>query len=112
MSYSHDEKNALIRAILGATSRPRNALADLVSPTPASALPGSVPNISQLKRRRVFFSFHYADIMRVNNVCLSGEFVNSASQAGRDVEGFYDNGLWESRRREGDDAIKALIREG
>jgi len=60
----------------------------------------------------VFFAFHYADILRVNNVRLSGEFTKSASNSGRDVEGFYDNSLWESRKRSGDDAIRNLIRDG
>lgn len=86
-------------------------MADLVTPHTPTLL-SSALKMTQVKRRRVFFSFHHADIMRVNNVRLSGEFANSASQSGRDIEGFYDSSLWESRRREGDDAIKALIREG
>lgn len=50
--------------------------------------------------------------LRVNNVRLSGEFVKSASTAGREIEGFYDNSLWESKKGYGDDAIKDLIRDG
>jgi hypothetical protein len=72
----------------------------------------SLFGIPQAKKRRVFFSFHYADIMRVNNVRLSGEFAKSSADSGRDVEGFYDNSLWESRKRDGEEAVRNLIREG
>src|SRR5262249_17409975 len=56
------------------------------------------------------FSFHYADIMRVNNVRLSGEF--SSQSESRKIEGFYDNSLWERRKIDGPDSVKNLIREG
>lgn len=89
---------------------PRNSLAD-VAPPFGSGL-GSILGITQAKKRRVFFSFHYADIMRVNNVRMAGEFAKSSSDSGRDVEGFYDNSLWESRQRDGEEAIRNLIRDG
>jgi hypothetical protein len=118
MSGPYDDKNALWRA-LGGVGSPRNSLADLVTPPSGGSfgalspsLLGSILGTAQTKRRRVFFSFHYADITRVNNVRLSGEFAKSASDSGRDVEGFYDNSLWESRKRDGDEAIKNLIRDG
>ena len=64
-------------------------------------------------KRKVFFSFHYNDIMRVNNVRLSQEFKSSeSSSGGRSIEGFYDNSLWESKRLSGPDALKQLIRDG
>ena len=66
----------------------------------------------QQKKRRVFFSFHYKDIMRVNNVRNSGEFARSSSDAGRNIEGYYDASLWESRKLDGDDSLKRLIRDG
>lgn len=66
----------------------------------------------QTKKRNVFFSFHYADVMRVNNVRNSGEFKQAASDGGRSIEGFYDYSLWESRRLNGEDGLKRLIREG
>jgi hypothetical protein len=107
VSNSFDDRNALMRAIMGGALRPQNTLADLIKPTPPSGLPlGSILGIPQTKRRRVFFSFHHADIMRVNNVWLSGEFVKSASDAGREIEGLYDNSLWESKKRYGNDAIR------
>lgn len=73
---------------------------------------GSYYPISQVKKRRTFFSFHYADIMRVNVVRKSGEFATSSGSAGRHIEGYYDASLWESRKLEGPDALKRLIREG
>ncbi|MGN7805779.1 TIR domain-containing protein [Ensifer sp. 22521] len=66
----------------------------------------------QQKKRRVFFSFHYKDIMRVNNVRKSDEFSRSSSDAGRSIEGYYDASLWESRKLEGDEGLKRLIRDG
>jgi hypothetical protein len=119
MSNPFDDKSPLWRALGGVSSaRPSNPFADLS----AAAAPGSFGSLSpglgsilgtaQTKRRRVFFAFHYGDILRVNNVRLSGEFSKSASDSGREVEGFYDNSLWESRKRIGDDAIRDLIRDG
>jgi len=118
MSNPPDDKNLLWRALGGVgSSRPKNSLADFFTTTPApfgslASGMGSLLSSVQTKRRRVFFAFHYADILRVNNVRLSGEFAKSASNSGRDVEGFYDNSLWESRKRNGDDAIRNLIRDG
>lgn len=73
----------------------------------------------QKRKRKVFFSFHYADIMRVNNVRNSGEFRMSGPSAQgalgasqRDVEGYYDYSLWERRKLDGPDALKRMIREG
>jgi hypothetical protein len=111
-----DDKNPLWRAIAGVDlSPPTNSLADLIACTPPPSFGsglGSFLGTVQTKRRRVFFAFHYADILRVNNVRLSGEFTKSASESGREVEGFYDNSLWESRKRSGDDTIRNLIRDG
>ncbi|MDX7953720.1 TIR domain-containing protein [Lichenihabitans sp. Uapishka_5] len=63
-------------------------------------------------KRKVFFSFHYADVMRVNNVRLSGEFKTKDHYNGRDVQGFYDKSLWESRKRDGEESLRSLIRTG
>ncbi len=77
--------------------------------TPANGAP---------RKRNVFFSFHYADIMRVNNVRLCGEFKGSSpadvlyGPTKRSIEGFYDKSLWESRKLDGPDALKNLIRDG
>jgi hypothetical protein len=77
-----------------------------------SGLFGLNPIVAQQKKRRTFFSFHYADIMRVNVVRNSGEFAKSALEAGRNIEGYYDGSLWESRKRQGDESLKELIRTG
>ncbi|CDN57665.1 Hypothetical protein RG1141_PA08330 (plasmid) [Neorhizobium galegae bv. officinalis bv. officinalis str. HAMBI 1141] len=73
---------------------------------------GLYPPVVQQKKRRTFFSFHYADIMRVNVVRMSGEFATSSTAFGRNIEGYYDGSLWESRKLQGDDALKSLIRTG
>jgi MTH538 TIR-like domain (DUF1863) len=91
---------------LGATSPPTHSLGLLGRLSP-EVVPAPAPT-----KRRTFFSFHYADVMRVNNVRNSGEFKTSSQTSGRAVEGFYDGSLWESRKLEGPEAIKNLIRSG
>lgn len=56
--------------------------------------------------RKVFFSFHYADIMNANIVRNSGQFKLTSET------GFYDASLWESAKTQGDSAIKRLIDKG
>ena len=56
--------------------------------------------------RRVFFSFHYADIMNANIVRMSGEFKPTKET------GFYDASLWEEAKTKGDAAIQKLIDDG
>ncbi len=56
--------------------------------------------------RKVFFSFHYADVMNANIVRNSGEFKPTAET------GFYDSSLWEAAKTTGDSAIKPLIDKG
>ncbi len=57
--------------------------------------------------RRVFFSFHYDDIMNANIVRNSGQFKPTAET------GFYDSSLWESTKAKGGDAaIQRLIDAG
>jgi MTH538 TIR-like domain (DUF1863) len=57
--------------------------------------------------RRVFFSFHYDDIMNANIVRMSGQFKPTAET------GFYDSSLWEEARRKNDDpALQRLIDAG
>jgi hypothetical protein len=60
-------------------------------------------------KRRAFFSFHYEDIMRVN-VVRNAWKIDHPDNA--HMRSFQDSSLWESRKLEGDDAIKRLIREG
>jgi hypothetical protein len=52
---------------------------------------------------KVFFSFHYKDLWRVNVVRNTGLVEGFA------VAGFHDASLWEETQRMGGDAIKRLI---
>ncbi len=62
------------------------------------------------QKRRVFFSFHYQlDIWRANQVRQSWRFRREGE---REAEGFFDGSLWESSRRQGEESLKALIRQG
>src|SRR5689334_18298875 len=56
--------------------------------------------------RRVFFSFHYADVMNANIVRNSGQFKPTKET------GYYDASLWEKERTKGDAALKKLIDDG
>lgn len=53
--------------------------------------------------RKVFFSFSYNDLWRVNVVR------NSAVLDGSSLAGFHDASIWEEIKRQGDDAIRASI---
>lgn len=69
--------------------------------TPRPALPVAV-------KRKAFFSFHFYDLMRVN-VVNAWKIAHPESAL---IRSFYDSSLWESRKLEGDEAVKRLIREG
>lgn len=57
--------------------------------------------------RRVFFSFHYErDIWRVNVVR------NSWVTLDRVAAGFWDASLWETAKKQGDEAIRRMIGNG
>jgi hypothetical protein len=62
-----------------------------------------------LQKRRVFFSFHFSDIMRVNNVRQAWKIDHPDAIR---MRSFYDSSLWERRQIEGPEAVKRLIREG
>lgn len=61
------------------------------------------------KKRKAFFSFHFDDIMRVNNVRNAWKITHPDSPQ---MRSFYDSSLWESRKLEGAESLKRLIREG
>lgn len=65
--------------------------------------------IGAAKKRKAFFSFHYDDIMRVNNVRNAWKIMHPDSPL---MRSFYDSSLWEARKAEGPEALKKLIREG
>jgi hypothetical protein len=73
-----------------------------------SLAPPSSPLKAAVKRK-AFFSFHYDDIMRVNVVRNAWKIDHPDNAL---MRSFYDSSLWESRKLEGDDAVKRLIREG
>lgn len=81
----------------------------LLSQSPPRALPplpkrAAPPQAGlQQRKRMTFFSFHFDDLFRVNNV---------RNQVPGGESTFYDSSLWESRKLSSDDAIKRLIREG
>lgn len=54
--------------------------------------------------RRVFFSFHYDDVMRVQQIRQMGAFV------GKEVVRFEDKAAYEKVKKQGDAAIKQWIR--
>lgn len=56
--------------------------------------------------RKVFFSFHYRDLWRVNVVRNNGMIEGYAPA------GFHDASLWESTKKEGDKALQQLIDHG
>ena len=62
-----------------------------------------------VKKRKVFFSFDFDDIMRVNNVRNSWKIDHPDAPYERS---FYDSSLWESKKLEADEALKRLMREG
>lgn len=60
-------------------------------------------------KRRVFFSFNFDDIMRVNNVRNAWRAHNRHAP---DISSFTDSSLWESRKLEAPESVKSLIRNG
>ena len=100
------------------------ALADLFlpsiigSPTPA-AFPFGIPPASHAAptppvaapvRRKVFFSFHYQEDIRRSCIVRKSYMFRPGSKP--PSASFYDGSLWEKSRREGDDSLKRLIRQG
>jgi MTH538 TIR-like domain (DUF1863) len=56
--------------------------------------------------RRVFFSFHYQYVWKVNQIRSIPNVTGTAAA------GFQDASLWEESKKKGDKAIKAMIDEG
>jgi hypothetical protein len=56
--------------------------------------------------RRVFFSFHYKHVWKVNQIRSMPNITGTAAA------GFQDASLWEESKKKSDRAIKALIDEG
>jgi hypothetical protein len=77
----------------------------LYAPSPKPA-PAYVPTPV---KRKGFFSFHYADIIRVNNVRNAWKIDCPDRE---DKRQFYDRSLWESVQRKSPEGLKSLIRRG
>jgi hypothetical protein len=69
----------------------------------------ALPLAREPTKRKGFFSFHFDDLMRVNNVRNAWKIAHPNKSFMRN---FYDRSLWESKKRESDDALKALICQG
>jgi hypothetical protein len=98
------------QGMLGNLERQRRTiLGGGLLPPPAPRL-GSLASLYATPiKRRAFFSFHFDDVMRVNNVRQSWRLHNAGTIL---VPSFTDSSLWESKQLEGDEALKRLIREG
>ncbi len=96
-------------------TRPLGSLADFVAPpvpSPFNALytpPPKPTPVAPETKRKAFFSFHFDDIMRVNNVRNAWKINHPDSSLNRS---FYDSSLWEARKLVGPAGIKQLIRSG
>jgi antiphage defense system Thoeris ThsB-like protein len=115
MGSQDDYVSALLR--FGSRGRGNSLLGLVTPPTPANALwptpnnaLGNVLATTPPKvKRRAYFSFHFDDIMRVNNVRNAWKIDHPDNALYRSFE---DSSIWERRQLEGDDAVKRLIREG
>jgi hypothetical protein len=88
--------------------RPFGTLGDLIAPPlrPSYAPPPKPRPIAPETKRKAFFSFHFDDIMRVNNVRNAWKITHPESPSNRS---FYDSSLWESRKLAGAESIKQVI---
>lgn len=59
--------------------------------------------------KRVFFSFHYQDVIDFRANVVRNHWV---TKDGGEETGYFDASLWESTKRRGDDALKRLINDG
>lgn len=65
--------------------------------------------MAKTQKRKVYFAFHFDDIMRVNNVRQAWKIDHPDAPQ---MRSFYDSSLWESRELEGPESLKSLIRDG
>ena len=57
--------------------------------------------------KRVFFSFHYQDV-----IDFRANVVRNHNATKTDNGGFFDSSIWESSKKQGDIALKRLINKG
>jgi antiphage defense system Thoeris ThsB-like protein len=108
-SSTADPSGSPLGMIASAPSSGLGAMADLFPSPRSNALANFLDTMPPTTKRRAFFSFHFDDIMRVNNVRNAWKIDHPDSPLNRS---FQDSSLWESRKLGGDDAVKRLIREG
>jgi hypothetical protein len=59
--------------------------------------------------RRVFFSFHYQDVIDFRANVVRQSWVTKPD---REVAGYFDASLWEESRKKGEDSLMRLINDG
>ncbi len=59
--------------------------------------------------KRVFFSFHYQDVIDFRANVVRQSWVTKPD---REEAGYFDSSLWESSRLKGDTSLKQLINSG
>ncbi|MDN5201198.1 TIR domain-containing protein [Fulvivirgaceae bacterium BMA10] len=59
--------------------------------------------------KRVFFSFHYQDVIDFRANTVRNHWLTKKD---REVAGFFDASIWESAKKTGDTAVKRLINKG
>jgi hypothetical protein len=104
--FCRDSVGFISGRILGFLSNPFNTFSSVPPPF-------GNPNwqsLSTPKKRKAFFSFSFADIMRVNVVRNAWKVGHPDSLVGG--RSFYDSSLWERRQLEDPETVKRLIREG
>ncbi|WP_193335920.1 TIR domain-containing protein [Devosia beringensis] len=98
-------RNALAEALGHQTAKPpMKPLSFWGGITADTAIP-PLPTI----KRSVFYSFHYGDVIRVNNVRHAEQFKAKILEV---PQSHYDRSLWENSERTNPDSLKQLIREG
>jgi len=92
-------------------ARTFGSLAGYFAPSTDNALysPPKPRPVSPETKRKVFFSFNFDDIMRVNNVRNAWKITHPDSSSNRS---FYDSSLWETKKVTDPVRIKQLIRLG
>jgi hypothetical protein len=89
-----------------------SSLNNIISPLapPAAYAPPPKPKpVAPQTKRKGFFSFHYDDVIRVNNVRNAWK-INCPGR--EDKRQFYDRSLWESVRCRNPEGLKTLIQRG
>lgn len=99
---------------------PRNALTEAFRPVPPNTSTNAFSFLGSFStetaappsptvKRSVFYSFHYDDVIRVNNVRHTEQFKAKILEV---PQSHYDRSLWESSKRTNPESLKNLIREG